>query len=99
MITNPLFRECLAQIPTQVRRKFDFVFAVADRISELMDKKGITKTELAKQTGKTEALVSEWLTGRYNFTLSEIADISEVLGEPILDVERSKRQVFDFPIQ
>ena len=89
MITNNLFRECLSQIPQQVRREFDFIFSVTDKIVSVMEKKGVSVADLAAKLHKSESEISKWLTGRYNFTLKELMKISEVLGEPLIEISKA----------
>ena len=85
-VTNPLFRECLAQVSEKTRAEFDLSFEIADYIDAILKKKGLTQKELAKKMGKRESEVSRWLTGRHNFTTNTLADISLALGEPIIIV-------------
>lgn len=86
MITNPLFRECLAQVSEKTRAEFNLSFEIADSIDAILKEKGLTQKELAKRMGKRESEVSRWLTGRHNFTTNTLADISLALGEPIVIV-------------
>lgn len=86
MIQNKLFRECLSQIPVETRKEFDFIFYVAEKIVTIMKKKSISKKKLAQKLNVTEATVSNWLTGRYDFSLSLIVKISEALGEQIITI-------------
>ena len=86
MTTNPLFRECLAQVSDETRAEFDLSFEIADRIDAMLKKRGITQKELAVKMGKRESEISKWLTGRHNFTTNTLADISLALGEPIVSV-------------
>lgn len=88
-----LFRECLSQIPQAKRREFDFIFSVAENIVAAMERKGIKKAELAKRLNKTEDDVSEYLTGRYNFSLSELVNISDALGVPLNEIANNKELV------
>ena len=85
-VTNPLFRECLAQVSEKTRAEFNLSFEIADYIDAILKKKGLTQKELAKKMGKRESEVSRWLTGRHNFTTNTLADISLALGEPIIIV-------------
>ena len=85
-ITNPLFRECLAQVSEKTRAEFNLSFEIADRIVAVLKKQGLTQKELAARMGKRESEVSRWLTGRHNFTTNTLADISLALGEPIVSV-------------
>ena len=84
MITNPLFRNCLAQVSDETRAEFNLSFAIADRIDAILKKKNITQKELAAKMGKQESEISKWLTGRHNFTTKTLAGIAVALGEPII---------------
>ena len=86
MITNPLFRECLANVSDETRTAFNLSFEIADRIDALLKKKGITPKEFATLMGKRESEISKWLTGRHNFTTKTLASISLALGEPVINV-------------
>lgn len=85
-VTNPLFRECLAQVSEKTRAECNLSFEIADYIDAILKKKGLTQKELARKMGKRESEVSRWLTGRHNFTTNTLADISLALGEPIVIV-------------
>ena len=86
MITNPLFRDCLAEISPEVKAEFELSFAIADRIDQLLQKKGMTQRMLAQKLGKKESEISKWLTGRHNFTTKTLAHLSLALGEEIVSV-------------
>ena len=85
-ITNPLFRECLAQVSEKTRAEFNLSFEIADRIDAILKEKGLSQKELAAKMGKRESEISRWLTGRHNFTTNTLADISLALGEPVICV-------------
>lgn len=87
MITNQLFRDCLKQVSAQTRNRFDFIFSVAEKIVAVMEKKGINNALLAHKMNVSESTVSKWLTGRYDFSLSQLIRLSEVLGEPLVEVK------------
>ena len=89
-ITNPLFRECLAQVSEKTRAEFNLSFEIADRIDAILKKKGLSQKELAIKMGKRESEISRWLTGRHNFTTNTLADISLALGEPVVCVPNGK---------
>ena len=88
MTTNPLFRECLAQVSDETRAEFNLSFEIADRIDAMLKKRGITQKELAVKMGKRESEISKWLTGRHNFTTKTLAGISVALGEPVISIPR-----------
>lgn len=88
MITNALFRQCLAGIPEETKAEFELSFGIADRQSALFKEKGISQRELANRMGKRESEVSKWLTGRHNFTMRTIAQISAALNAPLIEIAR-----------
>ncbi|MCQ2350649.1 MAG: helix-turn-helix transcriptional regulator [Paludibacteraceae bacterium] len=81
-----LFDECVECIPAGLKSKLDLSFAVADRIAMILETKGMSQRELARRMNKRPSEISKWLRGTHNFTLSTIADVSNVLGEPIIEV-------------
>lgn len=84
--TATLYRECLSQVPNDVRMEIDMSFAIADKIAAALKEQHITQKELASKMGKTEAEVSRWLGGTHNFTLRTIAKISEALGIQLITI-------------
>ncbi|MBO7440268.1 MAG: helix-turn-helix transcriptional regulator [Bacteroidales bacterium] len=86
MITNQLFRECLAEIPAEVRRGLEISYAVAEKIADIMKLKGISKRDFAKKMHVSEDTVSKWLTGRYDFSLSQISKISNFFGCQMINI-------------
>lgn len=89
MITNKLFRECLASIPEDTRAELEMSYAIAERIAEILNNKGLSQRDLAVMLGKRESEVSKWLTGRHNFTTNTIARIQMALGEDVIRVPQS----------
>lgn len=88
MITNALFRSELAKIPEKDRNRYELMYSVSERISVILKKKGMTQKDLALQMGKKEQEISKWMCGFHNFTLATIADISCVLGENIIKIDK-----------
>lgn len=98
MKKNALFESCLARVPDSVRNEVGLTVDIANRIDDLLKEKRMTQRELAVKMGKKESEVSRWLTGRHGFTVSTLAKISAVLGEPIIEVKKSKaRYVYVSP--
>jgi len=85
-IHNDLFRDCLASIPEERRIEFNLSFAIAEKIDNILKRKGMSQREFAAKMGKRESEISKWLTGRHNFTISTIAKISYVLETQIVEV-------------
>lgn len=88
-----LFDECVECIPTSLKSRLDLSFAVADRIAMILETKGMSQRELARKMNKRPSEISKWLRGTHNFTLSTIAEISNVLGEPIIEVVNERTGV------
>lgn len=81
-----LFEELLAQVPAELKKEVDFEFAVSDRINELMEQRGLSKVQLARELGKRPGEVTKWLSGQHNFTLKTLAQLSSFFGVDIISV-------------
>ena len=68
---------------------------IANRIYDLLKAKDITQREFATRMGKRESEISRWLTGAHGFTISTLAKIAVVLGEPIIEVPRKQDKPCD----
>ena len=84
MKTNKILDEIRGHISPDVKKQLEISVSLANRIYDILDKKGMTQKDLAKLLGKTETEVSRWLSGTHNFTIATIAKISVALGEDIL---------------
>lgn len=92
-MSKSLFDECVERIPAGLKNRLDLSFAVADRIAMILESKGMSQRELARRMNKRPSEISKWLRGTHNFTISTIADISNVLGEPIIEVVSDKAKL------
>ena len=65
----------------------------AIQIAEAMDKRGITKKQLADMMGRRPSEITKWLSGDQNFTIDTLTELSYYLKEKItgenLVVEKS----------
>lgn len=59
---------------------------LAVKIEEAMKKRGLNQKQLALRMGKSEAVISEWLSGDRNFTVDTLTDIEEILEIQLLNV-------------
>ena len=64
----------------------------SNRISDILERKGLMQKDLAEMLDKTEAEVSKWLCGTHNFTLRTISKIEAVLGESIMEIPSQIQQ-------
>ena len=46
MVKNELFRQCLAAVSTEQKAQFELSFGIAERIHEVLSKKGLTQKSL-----------------------------------------------------
>jgi transcriptional regulator with XRE-family HTH domain len=56
------------------------ILEVTELICELMEKKRVSRSELARRLGKTKGYVTQLLDGETNMTLRTIADVFTALG-------------------
>ena len=68
--------------------------AIANKIASLLESKGMKSADLAAAMGKQRSEVSKWLSGQHTFTTKTITKIEEVLGEDIIHIEPSVRNVY-----
>lgn len=80
------FDKMLADVPADIKHEVDLEFAISDRISQLMNKHGLTKLEFARALGKRPSEITKWLSGQHNFTIRTIALLSTFFGEPLIQV-------------
>lgn len=86
--TEQLFQQVLDETPKALKRQVEWSYEIADRIAGLLRKHRLSQKEFAKMVGTSEAAVSHWVGGGHNFTISTLAKISTVLGEPVISIVR-----------
>lgn len=90
MRTNKMIDEVRRSITPEMKLQMEMSVAVANRIYDILEAKGMTQKELALKLGKTETEVSRWLSGTHNLTLSTISKVSVALGEDIVIIPERK---------
>ena len=93
MKTNEITDEIRKNIPPEMKMQMEFSVAIANRIYEILEEKGMTQKDFARLMGKTETEVSRWLSGTHNLTLATLCKISIALGENILEVTESHKEL------
>ena len=88
---HPVLQEAFSKASPAIQIETDLTFDIALRINEILIRKNWTQADLAKATGKTDALVSTWLSGKHNFTIRTLAVIEAALGEGIISVKKYKK--------
>lgn len=62
---------------------------IAAKIEDALTAQGITQKEFAMRMGKTQSEVSDWLSGKRNFTLDTLSDIGVELHVHLLDLSQN----------
>ena len=86
MKTNRIMDEIRSTISPEMKLQMELSVAIANRIYDILDAKGMSQKEFAQLMGKTETEVSRWLSGTHNLTMATICKISVALGEDIIRV-------------
>lgn len=86
MKTNKIMDEIRSSISPEMKLQMEMSVGIANRIYEILEAKGMTQKDLARQLGKTETEVSRWLSGTHNLTLATICKVSAALGEDVVTV-------------
>lgn len=89
---SDITREEFEKITPLQMATFDLTDGIAERIYEIMKRKGISKIHLAKMTGHRPSEVTKWLGGGHNFTCKTIALISDALGEDLIRVVKTRKK-------
>ncbi len=61
--------------------------AIANRIGEVLKKKGLKPIDLATKLGKNKSEISKWLSGQHNFTTKTICKIEVALECELISIE------------
>jgi antitoxin component HigA of HigAB toxin-antitoxin module len=80
------YNRIVAAIPAAIHKEVDMQMAVSNRIYNLMQEKGLSKSEFARAIGKRPCEITKWLSGQHNFTLATIGMLSAFFGRPIITV-------------
>ena len=80
------FKSKVAAVSPEILSEMQMSAAIVARIDLLLTEKNMTQRDLARKLGKSEAVVSRWITGFPNFTLRSLSQLSAALGEPLIQV-------------
>ena len=101
MKTNKLLDDFRKRYVTkETKRQVDIAVAIANKIYDTLDERGMSQKDFAALMGKTEAEVSRWLSGTHNLTIKTIASIETALGITLchFDKKQEKFEVSTFLI-
>ena len=80
------FESKVAAVSPEIISEEQMSADIVARIDLLLKEKNMTQRDLARKLGKSEAVVSLWITGFPNFTLRSLSQLSAALGEPLIQV-------------
>ena len=95
MKTNKIMDEIRSTISPEMKMQMELSVAIANRIYDILEARGMSQKDFAQLMGKTETEVSRWLSGTHNLTMATICKISAALDAPVVEVYRSH----DYPIR
>ena len=93
MKTNKIMNEIRQSISPEMKLQMEMSVAIANRIYDILEEKGMSQKDFAHLMGKTETEVSRWLSGTHNLTLSTLCKIASALGENVVGVRPHKRRM------
>ena len=88
MKTNKIMDEIRSTITPEIKLQMEMSVAIANRIYDILEDRGMSQKDLAKRLGKTETEVSRWLSGTHNLTLATICKISAALEADVVKVAK-----------
>lgn len=88
MKTNRIMDEIRQTISPEMKMQMELSVAIANRIYDILETKGLSQKDFAQMMGKTETEVSRWLSGTHNLTLATLCKISLALGQDIIVVPK-----------
>lgn len=95
MKTNRLMDEIRETISPEMKMQMELSVAIANRIYEILEEKGMSQKDFARLMGKTETEISRWLSGTHNLTLATLCKISVALGENLLEVPVNQEELVE----
>lgn len=86
MKTNKIMDEIRQAITPEMKMQMEMSVGIANRIYDILEKKGMSQKDFARLMGKTETEVSRWLSGTHNLTISTLCKISSALDEHVVEI-------------
>ena len=92
MKTNKIMDEIRGTISPEMKLQMELSVAIANRIYEILEAKGMSQKDFARLMGKTETEVSRWLSGTHNLTMATICKISSALDADVVEVPKNEME-------
>lgn len=84
--------EIRSTISPEMKMQMEMSVAIANRIYEILEARGMTQKDLARKLGKSETEVSRWLSGTHNLTMATICKISAALDAEVVKVANFEQE-------
>ena len=84
--SNKILDEIREGISPEIKLRLELSVAIANKVYDILENKGMSQKDFARLIGKTETEVSRWLSGTHNMTIATISKISCALKEDIIKV-------------
>lgn len=81
------------QTPPEINKQVDLCVSIANHVYDLLEEKGMSQRDFARELGKTETEVSRWLSGTHNLTIATIAKMAVVLNDDIITTTSAQKHV------
>ena len=88
MKTNKILDDIRQTISPEIKIQMELSVAIANRIYDILESKGLSQKDFAQMMGKTETEVSRWLSGTHNLTIATLSKISAALGQDIITIPK-----------
>ena len=95
MKTNKIMDEIRSTILPEMKLQMEMSVAIANRIYDILEARGMSQKDFARLMGKTETEISRWLSGAHNLTLATICKISSALGEDVVRVPNHEMELVE----
>lgn len=89
---DDVIRQEFDKITPLERATYTMTDGIAERLDSVMKRKHISKSQLAKMTGRRPSEVTKWLGGGHNFTCKTITLIQQAIGEDLVRVVTPRKQ-------
>ena len=86
MKTNRIMDDIRSTISPEMKLQMELSVAIANRIYDILEEKGMSQKDFARLMGKTETEVSRWLSCTHNLTMATICKISAALNADVVKV-------------
>lgn len=88
---NAAFFDLIDRTPLHRKILLSMLFDLHTQVNLILERRGMTRTELARKLAKSDAEVSKWFSGTHNLTLESVAKIAAALEEDIMVVPDRQR--------